>query len=146
MRSEKSRAVGSAHNRRRKHSIPWHYLLVLLILPVAGTVDLAINYQAPWAILVYVGASFLTYYFYWDDKRRAKRNEWRIPEANLHLWSFVGGWPGAFIAQQQFRHKTKKVSFRLVFWLIVASHQILWFDWLVMDGKWLLSFLPSVMH
>ncbi len=145
--ANKPRAASSTNKRHlREHSIPWHYLLVLLILPVAGTVDLAINYQAPWAILVYVGASFLTYYFYWDDKRRAKRNEWRIPEANLHLWSFVGGWPGAFIAQQQFRHKTKKVSFRLVFWLIVASHQILWFDWLVMDGKWLLSFLPSVMH
>lgn len=142
--SEKPRAVNSTKKRRLyEHAIPWHYLLVLLILPVVGIADLAVNYRTPWGVLVYVAASFLTYYFYWDDKRRAKRNEWRIPEANLQLWSLFGGWPGAFIAQQQFRHKTKKVSFQMVFWLVVAVHQLVWFDWLFMDGKWLLSLYPG---
>jgi uncharacterized membrane protein YsdA (DUF1294 family)/cold shock CspA family protein len=142
--SSKPRAASTTNKRHlREQTIP---LLVLLILPVAGVADLAMNYQAPWAILVYVVASLLTYYFYWDDKRRAKRNEWRIPEANLHLWALVGGWPGAFIAQQQFRHKTKKVSFLIVFWLVVAAHQIVWFDWLVMDGNWLLSLMPVGTH
>lgn len=108
--------------RLRESPIPWRYLLLLLILPVMGIGDLAVNHQMPWGILVYVAASFLTYYFYWDDKRRAQRKEWRIQEANLHFWSLVGGWPGAFIAQQQFRHKTKKRSFLAVFWLIVLSH------------------------
>lgn len=146
MRSEKSRALSSTNNRRlREHAIPWHYLLLLLILPALGVGDLAVNYQVPWAILIYVVASLLTYYFYWYDKRRAKRNEWRIPEANLHLWALAGGWPGAFIAQQQFRHKTKKASFQIVFWLVVVLHQILWFDWLVMDGHWLVgAFAGSV--
>jgi uncharacterized membrane protein YsdA (DUF1294 family) len=114
-------------------------VLVLLALPVIGVIDLAINHQSLWGIFIYGVASALTYYFYWDDKRRARIGDWRIPEANLHFWAFIGGWPGAFIAQQQFRHKTKKISFQIVFWLVVVAHQILWFDWIVMDGKWLLS-------
>lgn len=142
--SETSRVVDSVQKHRlREHAIPWRYLFLLLILPVIGVADLAVNYQAPWGILIYVVASLLTYFFYWDDKRRAQRNEWRIPEANLHLWSLVGGWPGAFIAQQQFRHKTKKVSFRIVFWLVVAAHQLVWFDWLFMDNQFLLSMFPG---
>lgn len=129
------------NSRLTENKIPWHYLVLLLILPGIGVVDLAVNYQAPWGALVYAVASLLTYYFYWDDKRRAKLGEWRIPEANLHFWSLIGGWPGAFVAQQQFRHKTKKLSFRLAFWLVVIAHQVLWFDWLLMDGKWLMSLL-----
>lgn len=125
--------------RLRESVIPWRYLAPLLILPILGVIDLAVSYQSPWGVLAYVIASALAYYFYWDDKRRARLGEWRITEANLHFWSLVGGWPGAFIAQQQFRHKTKKFSFQFVFWLIVIGHQALWFDWLVLDGKWLAS-------
>lgn len=143
MQEQKGAGGSTKKHRLYENAIPWHYLLVLLILPIMGVVDLAVNYHAPWIILIYVAASFLAYYFYWDDKRRAKQNEWRIPEANLHFWALVGGWPGAFIAQQQFRHKTKKLSFLWVFWLIVIAHQALWFDWLLMDSRWLMLLLPG---
>lgn len=129
--------------RLRESAISWRYLVPLLILPILGVIDLAKNYQAPWGVFVYAVASAFAYYFYWDDKRRAKLGEWRIPEANLHFWALIGGWPGAFIAQQQFRHKTKKIPFQIVFWLVVMAHQILWFDWLFMDGKGLQSLLGS---
>jgi uncharacterized membrane protein YsdA (DUF1294 family) len=36
--------------------------------------------------------------------------------------AFLGGWPGALIGQRQFRHKTQKVTFRIVFWLVVVLH------------------------
>ena len=91
--------------------IPWVKLLLLLILPFLGVLNLPIKYGASWVFPVYLITSLLAYYFYWDDKRRAKQNEWRIPETNLHFLAMLGGWPGAFIAQQQFRHKTKKLSF-----------------------------------
>jgi uncharacterized membrane protein YsdA (DUF1294 family) len=118
-------------------------VLLLLILPCAGLFDLAAHYQSFLGFLVYLVASLFAYYFYWDDKRRAKLGEWRIPEANLHFWALIGGWPGAFIAQQQFRHKTKKLSFQLVFWLIVIVHQVLWFDWLWRDVQGLISLASS---
>lgn len=141
MHEQKNSSSAKARNKKHpgKQSIAWQYLLVLLILPAMGIADLAINYQAPWGLLVYLLASLLAYYFFWDDKRRAKRNDWRIPEASLHFWSLLGGWPGAFIAQQQFRHKTKKLPFQIVFWLLVAVHQLVWFDWLFLDAKSLLS-------
>lgn len=124
--------------RLPEHPISWKSLILLLILPFVATINLIIEYGFWWIVAVYAAASLLTYYFYWDDKRRAQRNEWRIPEANLHFWSLIGGWPGAFIAQQQFRHKTKKLSFRVVFWLIVMAHQLLWFDWLFMTNRLLI--------
>ncbi|MDY7698634.1 DUF1294 domain-containing protein, partial [Pseudomonas aeruginosa] len=36
--------------------------------------------------------------------------------------------PGALVAQQVFRHKTRKLSFQLVFWGIVLLHQLFWLD------------------
>jgi uncharacterized membrane protein YsdA (DUF1294 family)/cold shock CspA family protein len=123
--------------RLTESKIPWAVVLVLIALPAAGVISVAAEYGAVWLMVAYMVTSFITYYFYWDDKRRAKCNEWRIPESNLHFWSLIGGWPGAFIAQRQFRHKTKKISFLIVYWLIVATHEFVWFDWLFLDAKWL---------
>ena len=66
--------------------------------------------------------SLVTFGTYWWDKRQAKLDGWRIPEKTLHMLAVFGGWPGAFLAQRYFRHKTQKVSFQIVFWLIVAFH------------------------
>ncbi len=53
------------------------------------------------------------------DKRRAIRNEWRIPESRLHLVEWMGGWPGALVAMRMFRHKRRKTWF--VFNTIAAA-------------------------
>ncbi|WP_153605141.1 DUF1294 domain-containing protein, partial [Pseudomonas aeruginosa] len=50
------------------------------------------------------------------------------PGVRLHLFELLGGWPGALVAQQVFRHKTRKLSFQLVFWGIVLLHQSFWLD------------------
>ena len=63
--------------------------------------------------------AFITYGF---DKRRAQKDGRRVPEKSLHLMAFFGGWPGALIGQRVFRHKTQKISFRIVFWMCVALH------------------------
>ena len=64
-------------------------------------------------------ASFVVYGF---DKRRAQKNGRRVPEQTLHVMALLGGWPGALMGQRTFRHKTQKLSVRLVFWLCVALH------------------------
>ena len=64
------------------------------------------------------------------DKSAAKGGRRRIPENSLHLLALAGGWPGAFVAQRLLRHKTRKVSFQVVFWLtVVANGGALWW-WL----------------
>jgi uncharacterized membrane protein YsdA (DUF1294 family) len=66
--------------------------------------------------------SLVTFITYGLDKRQAANGGRRVSERTLHLLAFLGGWPGAWIGQQQFRHKTQKVSFRIVFWMVVVLH------------------------
>ena len=68
--------------------------------------------------------SMVAYGLYWHDKRRAQSDGWRIPETTLHAFSLLGGWPGAYIAQQHLRHKTAKRWFQFVFWVIVLVWQV----------------------
>jgi uncharacterized membrane protein YsdA (DUF1294 family) len=82
-----------------------------------------------WIGAGYAAASALTLGFYGWDKRRARREEWRIAESTLHLLELLGGWPGALVAQRLFRHKTRKIPFQIVFWLIVAGHLAAWGWW-----------------
>ena len=73
----------------------------------------------PSVLAIYIVASLLTFIMYAEDKSAAQKGAWRTQESTLHLLSLVGGWPGALIAQQKLRHKSKKQSFRSVFWLTV---------------------------
>jgi len=55
------------------------------------------------------------------DKRAAERRAWRTPEQRLLMLAAFGGSPGALVAQQALRHKTRKEPFRTALWLIVAA-------------------------
>jgi len=70
--------------------------------------------------IVSLMASFIAFIAYADDKVRANRKAWRIPEANLHLIALCGGWPGALAAQHLLRHKNRKHAFQVVFWATVV--------------------------
>lgn len=47
------------------------------------------------------------------DKQKAKKRQWRIPEATLLGFAALGGSIGAWIGMQVFRHKTKHIQFAL---------------------------------
>lgn len=71
-------------------------------------------------ILFYLVTSFVTFFAYAWDKSAARHDQWRTSESTLHFFALAGGWPGALIAQNLFRHKTKKESFRSIFWITVV--------------------------
>jgi uncharacterized membrane protein YsdA (DUF1294 family) len=95
----------------------------LLVIPaflfIATAVALNAQISQLW-FAVYGIASVVTFIGYGLDKRAAKQNEWRISETILLMLGLVGGWPGAIVAQELFRHKTKKLYFRTLFWMSVA--------------------------
>jgi uncharacterized membrane protein YsdA (DUF1294 family) len=47
-----------------------------------------------------------------------------VAESSLQVMSLLGGWPGAILAQQLLRHKTRKRGFVSVFWSAVAVNMI----------------------
>lgn len=89
-----------------------------VFLVAVGVAEFFIN-RSFLLVSVYGAASLVTFVIYAIDKRAAVKGNWRIPEAHLHLLALIGGWPGAMAAQQKLRHKTKKQSFRVVFWITV---------------------------
>lgn len=59
------------------------------------------------------------------DKRRAKRNAWRIPEVRLMLTAALGGSIGVLAGMYLFRHKTKHPKFTLGVPLILAVQVVI---------------------
>ena len=47
------------------------------------------------------------------DKRKAKKNRWRIPERTLIGSAVLGGSVGALLGMYTFRHKTRHLKFTL---------------------------------
>lgn len=76
-------------------------------------------------ILYLAGINLLTFALFAWDKVCAIRGNWRIPEKTLLTLALAGGTPGAFIAQQRLRHKTRKQPFRSYLILIAVLHAAL---------------------
>lgn len=55
--------------------------------------------------------NFIAFCLYGYDKRKAKRNAWRIPEKTLIGIAVIGGSVGALLGMKVFHHKTKKRKF-----------------------------------
>lgn len=69
---------------------------------------------------IYIFFSIVAFLLYKKDKNAAEWNDWRVSENTLHAISVLGGWPGSLVAQYKLRHKSKKISFRTVYWITVV--------------------------
>ncbi|MBR6327723.1 MAG: DUF1294 domain-containing protein [Alphaproteobacteria bacterium] len=73
----------------------------------------------------FVMINLVTFLAYGVDKKAAKTQQRRVPEMQLHLLEFLGGSPGAFVAQKVFHHKTKKKSFQISFVFVLAIQVVI---------------------
>lgn len=65
------------------------------------------------------------------DKRLAENGARRIPEKWLHMCELVGGWPGALIGSEIFRHKRQKNTYMYPLYGISLLHVLLWLAYLL---------------
>jgi len=94
-------------------------LIVALIFLIIVFISVLVDQIPPFILIIYMFTSLLTFFVYALDKHAAKKGTWRTQESTLHLLSLIGGWPGALVAQQSLRHKSKKTEFRSIFWITV---------------------------
>ena len=122
-----------------------------LFLTAIGIAAL-MKFISPWIAAAYAGASLISLIAYGWDKSKAKRGVWRTAEITLHFFDLFGDWPGGLIAQQLYRHKTRKLWFQIIFWLSVAVHIGFWGRMLVDQRAMIfgcpcaLKFVPFVVH
>ena len=103
-------------------------LFALLFFPVLALLRLA-QFLNVWFLFGYAGLISLSAYFiYGHDKKQAVEGRWRIKESTLHALELFGGWPGAFLAQRVFRHKTSKTGYQATFWMVIAFHEFVAYD------------------
>ena len=80
-------------------------------------------------LYAYALISVVALFLYWRDKRKAKKNRWRTPEAVLLGIGFFGGAVGALLGMNLCRHKTK----HWYFWVV----NVLGLAWQIALAVWL---------
>lgn len=115
------------------------FLFAIRFLVLAGKLP-------PFCFWGYLTVSLLTFLMYANDKIAAKRDAWRTPEGSLHVLSLLGGWPGAIVAQQTLRHKSKKPEFRTVFWITAVMNCAVFTLFATPLGPPVLRFLRDSIH
>ena len=99
------------------------YIIVLAGLTVFGLLN--------GMVLLFISLmNVMSYWFYAQDKEAAQLGNRRVPENTLHILSFLGGWPAAWLAQQRLRHKTQKQPFRKIYFCTIFLN-ILLILWLI---------------
>jgi uncharacterized membrane protein YsdA (DUF1294 family)/cold shock CspA family protein len=99
------------------------YILALAVFTLLGMLS--------GMVLLFISIiNALTYWMYAQDKEAALLGNRRVPEQTLHILSFLGGWPTAWLAQEKMRHKTQKQPFRKIYFCTIALN-ILLILWLI---------------
>ncbi|PKH88336.1 DUF1294 domain-containing protein [Colwellia sp. Bg11-28] len=111
---------GEKSPKKKFKNVSTFSIYLSLIFTTLVAVAYFLGYLPQKILLVYLGVSLMTFIAYALDKSKAQRGKWRTQESTLHLLALLGGWPGAALAQQLLRHKSKKKEFRVTFWFTVV--------------------------
>lgn len=117
---------------RRSNANPYmlySIVAVAIVAVIGGALFLLFGWY--WLLDYLIAINIAAFALYGYDKNAAQNSRLRVPERVLHGVELFGGTPGAFIAQRVFHHKTRKVSYRIVFWLIFAiqAAAVIWWFW-----------------
>lgn len=75
--------------------------------------------------------NLVSFTLFFIDKQKAKRNKWRIKEARLHTFSFLGGVAGSILAMLLFHHKNKKPKFIIITIIALIFNLFLAYEYIV---------------
>ena len=100
----------SVHKKSKSSSVVGTLFILIFCVLLAATV---LTGKLPVAVaVIYIFMSFIAFIAYAMDKSAARKGRWRTQERTLHLFSLLGGWPGAWFAQNRLRHKSNKTEFK----------------------------------
>ena len=126
----RSAARGSAPKRRRAPNAYGLFATVGIVL-VGALGGLMYAYTPLPPIFIYLAAlTIVAFLLCGYDKKVAGREATRVPEIVLFAIALLGGSAGLLIGMKTFRHKTRKVSFRIVVGVILALQAVA-VGWLV---------------
>lgn len=124
MRAQARRRNDARTTARQRHASGKQQDLVHRLILAGALTALAAGTWLHWwplaVTLAFAGMSALSFIAYALDKSAANQNLQRTQEKTLHLFDLLCGWPGGLLAQQVYRHKTRKTSFQIMFWITAA--------------------------
>ncbi len=98
-----------------------YYIYMLFLMSLCGLVCFILLSKLRSTLIpsLYLITNLISYIAYAKDKRAAQNGRWRTRESTLHFFDLIGGWIGGLWAQQILRHKSRKISFQIFFWITV---------------------------
>ena len=105
----------------------YSYFPVLVGLMATGAIFLALLFLTNWSPFLdwLIAFSLVTFALFGVDKGLAKAGKARIPEAVLHAFTLLGGFPGQLLGRLAFRHKIN-FSRHPAFNIVLIISVILW--------------------
>lgn len=107
---------------------------VIIVLIVEGVIseDISVSFwrfiRSHKVFMIYlIAINIITAIVYGVDKANACKGRWRVPNNVLIALAFIGGSIGALIAMYLFRHKTKKIYFKIGIPLIIITQIVVLF-------------------
>ena len=87
-----------------------------------------------WILFCLIIINIFSFFQMGFDKRRARRHEWRVPEAHLFLSALAGGSVGSILGMRVFHHKTRHWYFvwgmPAILVLQIVLMYVVWRGWM----------------
>lgn len=94
-------------------------ILFWLFLSAVALIALQIWLDLRWIFDILIAMNASAFVLYGFDKFQAVSRSRRIPEKVLWLAAFAGGPAGALAGMYAFRHKTSKISFQFILFILI---------------------------